>query len=426
MTTAEQLFIACLKYTDQKTFSMIQKDWLEGEELRQYRCIVSYYREHGELLGLHTFCTKFKLDSSDVDSKPSFYLNALKERFIITELSDKVPKILRGLKSDPRPKLTELQSLVAALTSDSSEVRDVLYSDDTEQRKLDYEERMRCNGVTYLSMGNNDLDKTFYGYRKQDLITIGGRAGQGKTWLLIYLAYLLECTLEERSDATGETFNDILFITNEMGSEEIKERLDCIRFRLPYESFLKGSLTKRERARYYKGLSELKEKPSRIRLVYSCQTLDELTTLVGIYQPCAVFVDGSYMMEPRMQEGWEKITFITRGLKRLAKNTLTPIVNTTQLKKGTGKGVSKMALDGQDDFAYSSSYTQDSDIAFRLFQDADMKFHSEIGAEVVKGRRVVTGTTIVFKNDLDLMDLSLTLPIDDDEADRAPKVTDDY
>ena len=85
-----------------------------------------------------------------------------------------------------------------------------------------------------------------------------------------------------------------------------------------------------------------------------------------------------------------------------------------------------MALDGQDDFAYSSSYTQDSDIAFRLFQDADMKFHSEIGAEVVKGRRVVTGTTIVFKNDLDLMDLSLTLPIDDDEADRAPKVTDDY
>lgn len=424
MTVAEQLFIACLKHDDQKTFSLVQKDWLEGEELRQYRCIISYYKEHGELIGIRTFCDKFKLDEEDADSKPPFYLNALKERYIFTEISDKVPKILKGMKGDPRSKLSELQTLVGTLATDASEVKDVLYSDEAEQRKLDYEERMRCNGVTYLSMGNIELDKTFYGYRKQDLITIGGRAGQGKTWLLLYLAYLLECSLFEREDATGESFNDILFITNEMGTDEIKERLDCIRFRLPYDSFLKGSLTKRERSRYYRGLEEFSEKPSKIRLAYSCQTVDELTTLIGIYHPSVVFIDGSYMMEPRMQEGWEKITFITRGLKRLAKNTQTPIVNTTQLKKGTGKGSSKMAIDGQDDFAYSSSYTMDSDVAFRLFQDADMKFHSEVGVEVVKGRRVVTGTTIVFKNDLDNMEQSLTLPIDDSKDDEPKAITD--
>lgn len=83
-----------------------------------------------------------------------------------------------------------------------------------------------------------------------------------------------------------------------------------------------------------------------------------------------------------------------------------------------------MAIDGQDDFAYSSSYTMDSDVAFRLFQDADMKFHSEVGVEVVKGRRVVTGTTIVFKNDLDNMEQSLTLPIDDSKDDEPKAITD--
>ena len=116
-----------------------------------------------------------------------------------------------------------------------------------------------------------------------------------------------------------------------------------------------------------------------------------------------------------MQEGWEKIVYITRNLKRLAKNFKTPIINTTQLKRGANKSGSKFSLDGQDDFAYSSSYTQDSDIAIRMYQDADMKFHELVGCEVVKGRRVVGGTTLIFQNDLSNMLHSITLAYDGKE-----------
>lgn len=182
-----------------------------------------------------------------------------------------------------------------------------------------------------------------------------------------------------------------------MGEEEIKERLDCIKFRLPYERFLKGSLTEREKNRYYRGLDGLKKNKSKIRILYSCQTIDELTTYVGLYKPSAVFIDGSYLMESKMAEGWERIVYITRNLKQIAKNFKVPIINTTQLKRGSSKSGSKFSLDGQDDFAYSSSYSQDSDIAIRMFQDADMKFHDLIGCEVVKGRRVIGGTTLFFR-----------------------------
>lgn len=413
MTIAEQLFVACLKRSDSRVLATIEKKWLDTSEHAKFMFIMDYYREHGELPGLKTFCSKFKLDSDEVDSRPVFYFNALKERYIFSVMSDNIPRIVKGLRDDPRARLSELQRMVADLSVDAVESKDTLYSEDVEQRKKDYEERMKSLGVTYLSMGSPDMDSVFFGYRKQDLITIGGKAGSGKSWLLVFLSYLLNDVLEEKENETGESFGDILFITNEMGEEEIKERFDCIKFLLPYQSFLKGTLTPREQSRYYKGLEKLKTKKSKIRIVYSCQTIDELTTYLGLYRPSAVFLDGSYLMEGKMQEGWEKIVYITRNLKRLAKNFKVPIVNTTQLKRGSSKSASKVASDGQDDFAYSNSYSQDSDIAIRMFQDADMKFHNLVGCEVVKGRRTISGTTVLFQNDLDNMCLSLTLSTDE-------------
>lgn len=759
MTAGENLFVSCLKRKDHKIISLIQRKWLDGAEIRQYKFIMNYYREHGELVGTKTFCDKFKLDASEVDSRPAFYLNEIKERFIFASISDNVPRMMKGLKEDPRAKLFELQSLIATLAVDAVESKDTLYSEDTDLRIRDYEERMKSLGVTYLSMGCPDLDKTFFGYRKNDLITIGGRAGSGKclgkgtkvlmydlttknvedvivgdrlmgpdgtprnvlsisrgreqmywvrqhkgmdyrvneshilslkfprrknlretingkrrccgsettwethnlsvrdylkrgytfkkeakgyksygmnfeetqlpfdpyflgvwlgdgtsreltvtsfdlpiirflqeytkslggtlqeepsqkglyrmkgcrelrkkmdelhliknrikedkgykhiprefiktsrenrlkllaglidtdgymssnsfeitlvsktlsddikllcrtlgfyvtqsvkmingityhrcniqgeelnevpvklkrkqagvrrqiknalhtgitlekdivddyygftidgdhlfcledftvthnTWFMCFLVYSLEKAILEKEELTGETFGDILFITNEMGEDEIKERLDCIKFRLPYKSFLEGTLSEREKGRYYKGLEKLKGEKSKIRILYSCSTIDELATHIGLYQPSAVFIDGSYLMEPQRDEGWEKIVYVTRNLKRIAKNTNVPIINTTQLKRGSSKGASKFALDGQDDFAYSSSYTQDSDVALRMFQDADMKFHDVVGLEVAKGRRVVAGTTLIFQNDLQNMVQSVTLPAD--------------
>lgn len=422
MTIGEQLLVACLKKKDNKILSTIQRRWLDGSEVRQYKFIMDYYKEHGEIAGVEAFCDKFKLDYSKVDSRPSYYLNAVKERFIFGSLSDNVPKILRAMKDDPRGQLGELQSLVASLSVDAVESKDVLYSDDVDRRIADYEERMKSLGVTYLSMGCEDMDKTFFGYRKNDLITIGGRAGAGKTWCLVFLVYMLEKVLAQRAES-GSTFGDILLISNEMGGDEIKERIDCLKFRLPYKSFMEGSLSEKEKRRYYNGLEDMKEETSKIRIVESCQTIDELSTIVGLYQPSVVFIDGSYLMESKMQEGWEKIVYITRNLKRIAKNFNVPIVNTTQLKRGSGKSGSKFALDGQDDFAYSSSYSQDSDIAIRMFQDADMKFHDLVGMEVVKGRRVVSGTTLIFQNDLQKMCHSITLPADET---REPIRDDDF
>ena len=216
MTLGEELLVACLKRKDNKVLSVIQRKWLDGAEIRQYKFIMDYYREHGEIFGVRAFCEKFKLDMDGVDARPTYYLNQIKERYIFAVLSDNVPRIIRGVKEDPREKLHELQSIIGSLAVDAVESKDTLYSEDVELRIHDYEERMKSCGVTYLSMGCSDLDKTFFGYRKNDLITIGGKGGQGKTWLMCYLVSMLEKAILEKEEATEETCGDILFITNEM------------------------------------------------------------------------------------------------------------------------------------------------------------------------------------------------------------------
>mgnify|MGYP007090152196 FL=1 len=67
-----------------------------------------------------------------MDSRPSYYLNNVKERFIFATMTDNIPRILRGIKDDPREKLFELQSLIGMLSVDAVESKDVLYSDDVE------------------------------------------------------------------------------------------------------------------------------------------------------------------------------------------------------------------------------------------------------------------------------------------------------
>lgn len=411
MTLGEKFFISCLTKSDLKSFSKVRKEWLDGPEVKQYKFIQTYLKDSkGGMVGVKTFCDKFSLDVREVDSIPDYYLSSLRDRYVFTVLADKIPPLLKGIKDKPMDKLSDLRSLISGLTLDSPGEENTLYSDDSQERKNEYLERVKAKGITYLSTGCADMDSLTFGYRKSDLITIGGKSGQGKTWLLCYLACCVENVL---SLPVYKDIGDVLFITNEMGSDEIKERIDCIRFRLPVESFNKGKLTPREQLRYFKGLDVLKDKKSRIRIVDYCMSLDDLSMLIGLYHPGIIFLDGSYLMEAKMQDTWEKIVFITRTLKRFTKQFRVPIINTTQLKRGSAKGASKMSLDGQDDFAYSSSYTQDSDIAYRMFTDPDMVYHSMIGLEIVKGRRMSPGTKMMFQNDLTCMNLSITIPLEE-------------
>jgi len=135
-----------------------------------------------------------------------------------------------------------------------------------------------------------------------------------------------------------------------------------------------------------------------------------------MYNPCKVFIDGSYLLEPDQEETWQKIVFITRRLKQLAKNNNLPIFNTTQL--GKGKGTKKVSsFEAQDQFAFSNSYNQDSDLSMTTYMTQEMAYHSLVGITIAKGRNIAPNTEVVFRCPLGNMDLGFERPDELSESD---------
>ncbi len=772
MTIAEKLLIAIIRAKEEKVLFKIQKRWLDTSEIKKLHFVLDYFREEGEFIGVKAFCSEFSLDAAEVDSRPAIYFKQLQKRYLVSELSEVLPELVKKISKEPEYVLSKLRDVPLNIDIDTSKSKDTLYSDTAIDRYEQYIEKIKNKGIVHLSTGNEILDSLFYGYQATDLITIGGRAGQRKclskgtrlrmfdgtvknvedvkvgdllmgddgsprkvlklysgreqmywvhqkkgmsyrvneshilslknkrpkniretvvgkrkyvksgvcsdevvnitvrdyltksktwkkyhkgwkakldfdskevlidpyflgvwlgdgssrevsvtnvsrsvvsyvkkyasslgllvtpndisynisnginsakenkitklfrqynllynkrnkidrgfkhipkdylinsrevrlqllagildtdghydvngnvftitqkskrladdiaflarglgyavtstdkiaqlkerdykctvtdlsisgdfkdlptkikkkkprtrlinkdplvtgievvkdvvddfygfeidgnhlfcledltvthnTWLICVLAVLAETVLPENS-------GEILFITNEISTEEIEGRMDAIRYRLPYSAFLSGTLTRADKGKYKKGLEELVHKKSKIRIIENCYALDELELKLQLYSPAMLFLDGSYLMEPKLEEGWQKITTITRGLKRFAKTYKVPIVNTTQLKRGSGKNI-KSAIDGQADFAFSDSYNADSDLAFVMYQDKEMAFHQEFGLQTVKGRRIDGKKQLIFLCNLESMDLSFLIQDEYSDSEETPKL----
>ena len=124
-------------------------------------------------------------------------------------------------------------------------------------------------------MGNQILDDIFLGYDQTNLMTIAGRAGSKKTWLICYLALLCEKVLLQQDHAA-----DILFITNEMAISQIELRYDAIKYSLPYELLLKGKLSREQTRKYSAALRS----PYKSKIVFAenCWTIDEVAAKISI------------------------------------------------------------------------------------------------------------------------------------------------
>jgi len=190
---------------------------------------------------------------------------------------------------------------------------------------------------------------------------------------------------------------DILFVTMEMDVEECEERMDSIRFKLPYGKFIRGQLSGKQEVAYRKGLATLQ---SNVRFVDGVDTVEDLAMFIDVYQPAAVFLDGTHLMAKSYD--WQDMAKVTATLKRLTRIKHVPIINTTHIKSERGndaKGGSN------DDVAYSKGFTRDSDIVGILFANDQMRDASQFGIHWTKIRRGKVGQKIFFESDFEKMEL---------------------
>lgn len=362
----------------------ITKNYFLTSSKPVWEFIREHYREFKKTPSLEAVNRKF----------PDFKLSSTKEPigYFVKELQDRqrYNLILKGMKEisgglsekNSEKAMKELSRLVSQINTEVQIHRDSNWNTDVEERIERLAHRMKYMGVDGIPYGIEPFDNATGGMHPAELITVLGKPGSGKSFFEI-------SNIAKPALLEGE---DVLFISREMEGWQIEQRMDAIMLEIPADKLKRGLFTAEEFEDYKQKLYDLKNGDFG-RLVVSADDergfgITAIQSKIEEYLPNGgvVIIDGSYLLDDDDSNGriqtWEKISNITRNLKRLSRRTQCTIVQSSQLGRGQKRG-EKANL---DNISFSSSFEQDSDVIWSLFQTDEMKSVSKMGVEGSKIR----------------------------------------
>jgi replicative DNA helicase len=249
-----------------------------------------------------------------------------------------------------------------------------------------------------IPTGFTDLDKLLGGLQRSDLLIVAARPGVGKTSLLLSMGL----------NAARKYHQRVAVFSLEMASEQVVQRLVSQETGIDSQRLRLGDVYDDEWERFMRAASDLSnalvyldDTPSisvlqlrtKARRVHAEHGLDMI--LVDYLQ----LMTGDVRSENRVQE----ISYISRGLKALARELNVPVVAASQLSRAVEQRSEKKPI--LSDLRESGSIEQDADVVIFIYRDDVYNEQSERKnvAEIIvaKHRNGPTGMVeLYFKNQL--------------------------
>lgn len=353
-----------------------------------------HYKEYKKVPDLDSIQRKFpEFQPIETNEPIEYFINEL-------QIRQKYNMILKGIQEvgshleafNVLDAEKALARLVSKINTEINVAKDINWNEDVEARKERLLHRMRSQGIDGISYGIEAMDYATGGMHRGELISVVGKPGTGKTYF--ELACIAIPALREQED--------VLFISREMEEWKIEQRMDAIYFQIPTDKLKLGRMSEQEKEEYFAKLDNLKyDKIGRFIITADDEKgfgLAAIQAKIEQHLPNGgvVIVDGSYLLDD--DEGgrstWEKVTNITRGLKRLARRTNCVIVQSSQIGRGQKRG---KYGDG-DAISFSSSFEQDSDVVWEVWQTEEMKAVGKMGVHGLKIREGDKPTLILHWN----------------------------
>lgn len=223
------------------------------------------------------------------------------------------------------------------------------------QRTVNFIEKMKKSEVSGISTGYTILNNLTGGFQDSDLIIIAARPGVGKTALGLSLAY----------NISKYSKIPVGFFSLEMKAEQIVIRLLSMESRIDVRKIRTGRFNKEEEAQLTKA----------IRVLGGLSIYIDDTPAISLHELRAkarrmisengvriIFVDYLQLMQgPADAESREReISYISRGLKALAKELDIPIIALAQLNRQVEIRQTKRPM--LSDLRESGAIEQDADI----------------------------------------------------------------
>lgn len=230
-----------------------------------------------------------------------------------------------------------------------------------------------------LSTGLVDLDKKLGGLRPENLIILAARPSMGKTALATNIAFHVAKNYEFETGADGfrKTTKGgvVAFFSLEMSSEELGLRILADVAGISSDRMTKGDLDINELSRLRDVAVEIQAAPlymdgtGAISIANLTTRARRLQRTVGLD---LVVVDYLQLVTTggggRHQSPQERVSEITQGLKKLAKDLGVPVVALAQLSRAVENREDKKPM--LADLRDSGSIEQDADVVLFVYREA--------------------------------------------------------
>lgn len=405
----------CRKLIAEPSLDLLQDTGLnvemfKGTDKRVFAFITDHYKNYGKMPEWNTVLDEVEIDADAIPEArepASYYADSLVRKAAIDAQREWMKKQAQALDArDP----------VAVIDAAKGMIREGLETyrigggtlvnlrKNGPERLAAYEKlKTYEKGIKGVKSLWQILDEATLGWQGGQLISCVARLGVGKTWWAVLQA-----------NAAQTQGKKVGFISPEMTAEEIGQRRDAVRYRLPYEDFKRGQLDQENEARFKESVeraSEDEESDFIIAADERVETVADVDLFIEENGVEILIVDGAYLLqEPKAKNDWERVTKIIRGLKKIARKRKIPIIVLVQFRKSVKTG---QMTGFSEDIAFTDAIGQDSDVVVALFQNDDMKQASppQMTQRLIKNRE---GKPIEFTTAWDFVSMNFEVLAEED------------
>jgi replicative DNA helicase len=352
----------------------------------------THYRRHRELPEARTVQEETATRLPSATEALAYYRDAFAGRADFHVFQDAYSRLReRARDANTLDGMTEVRSIVGRLNRDLGQritrTRNVQSMDAAMQEVIRGLDQTRgYGGITGIETGWPQYDSITGGYQNTDLITIVGRMALGKTYVLL-----------RQADAAHRAGENVLFVTTEMGTEQIARRYMAINQGVNPTALKKNQLsTHVERRLREFATSMVGADRFKIFSVGMKEKVNAIEAYIQEFGPTVVFIDGAYLLRPsegpKNMNRIERITEVFNELKALNNEVHLPLIATSQFNRQAGKGGKDGSL---ETVAFSDAISMNSSLVVALKDGPTENPRESREMNFMKGREGEEGSVYI-------------------------------
>lgn len=353
--------------------------------------VKSHYRSYRDLPTIQTVQEETGIRIPIATDSLEYYIDQVQTRFEYNLIRDRFADLRAGLAD------RDMAAVSQTVASMSDALRQRRRGDTSSASVVNIQEGMRLvsdrlsevrgtGGISGITTHWPKFNSITGGYQNADLISWVGRMGTGKTYIHLRQAM-----------AAHEDGESVMFVTTEMGSEQIARRYAALALGIN-PTLLKNGTVSTYTERRIRDLHRGMVGSDRFKLfsVGMNSKVQAVESLMQEFSPTVVFIDGVYLLRPtdaaRNANRTDKIAGVYDELKALTLDAGVPIVVTTQFNRQAGKGGKDGSL---ENIGYTDAIGTHSSIVVALKDGPTENPRDSRTFDFLKGREGESGTVAI-------------------------------